>query len=114
MEQFSDFILSEEDFTKDFVKNHNLLTLFQEANEALRAKVFKSARNFVISVLVMMKKKLPFKAPILTDLDVVFFTNFEREKWERIGKKFCNIITKSREMDFIDEMGSLRSDMRGL
>ncbi len=54
-----------------------------------------------------MKKKIPFDDQEMEDIQYVYLEEFNRESWLRLGKKFCNIITKEDWEDFESQVSQL-------
>ena len=67
------------------------------------------ARNFILLCLQGMKDKLPFQNEELLDASVVYFGSeqFERSKWEKLGKKYTNVILDKDYTVYIHELDQL-------
>jgi len=67
----------------------------------------KSVRNFILLCLQNMRKKLPFNEEIMLNMSVVFFKEFNRDKWEKLGERFKNIIPTADQQNFKYEVRRL-------
>jgi len=54
-----------------------------------------------------MTKKLPFNEEVISNMSVVFFKEFNQEKWEKLGERFQNVITLSDQQNFKYEVRRL-------
>lgn len=112
-------------FTDDITKNDDLfaeeyLDKFATAKQILsqielseRQKIANCARKFVLLSLKQMKNKLPYKGDIWDDIDVIFFNEFNQQKWENLKKKFVNIISTDEMKDkFTLEVGKLETKFK--
>ena len=104
LDEPNEALLSEQQFEKDFIENNDTLTLYEETENENRTEILLTARKFIVKVLSEMKSRLPFEAPILKDLDVVFLRNFEKSKWKNLANKFSNIIAQHQLKEFNNEL----------
>ena len=108
LDEIEDILLSEEEFAQEFVENNNLANLYNKIQEEHKKEPLSIARKFIIRILDEMKRRLPFQSPILRDIDVVFFRDFDKSKWKNLANKFTNIISQDQLGEFNNELERFR------
>jgi len=104
LDESDEAFLNEEEFARDFIANNEMGALYEETEEEDRKEIILTARKFMRKVLSAMKDRLPFEAPILKDLDVVFLRDFAKDKWKNLANQFSNIISHNQMKDFNNEL----------
>ena len=107
-------------FTKDIIKPNNLFEeeylnqydtvkgLLEQVNTTSRATITQAATKYILLALKYMKKKLPYKGEVWDDIEVVFFSEFNKKKWINLMERFSNIIsTDTLKESFIHELSRL-------
>lgn len=97
-------LLDNQTFGIEFIEDNNLTGLSNQVDTNLRDEVFASAKKFVTTVLTEMKQRLPLQQEVLSDLEVVFFTRFDKRKWENLARQFTNFIPESCYVSFRNEL----------
>lgn len=104
LDESAEVYLSEQEFATNLIANNEIMNLYEETEEGARKEIIATARKFMKKVVSGMKTRLPVEAPILKDLVVVFFKDFDKNKWKNLANRFSNIISKEQINDFNNEL----------
>jgi len=101
-------VLEISDFQEHYFANYyKMEPKFKEIKPKDLEELSISAKKFILLSLQTMKKKLPFKEEIFSDMSVIFLREFNKEKWEKLGEKFKNIISEAEQQNFKYEVRRL-------
>jgi len=84
----------------EYVKNSTRIDISKQ--------VYGHAKDFVFEVLKSLKHRLPFENQLLKKSQVVYLKDQKLDivAWNDLAKNFTNIVTKDKEVLFIDELDS--------
>ena len=77
-------------------------------------KNFEDNRDLILKILVEMKTSLPFEDELLKQTQVVFLREWKEEDWNKLARRFTNIISKQSERHFNAEMKRMAINFKGL
>jgi len=102
---------NDEEFKTSFLTKYSE---FKDRIETAKAKIrrgiekefFGIAKSFITKAIIKMKNKLPFNHDTLNQSLVIYLEDkeFNIETWRLLGKRFVNVITPQRTLDFEEEL----------
>jgi len=105
-------LATDEEFKKSFLTRYNEFGgLIESAKEKVRRGIEKEffgiAKDFITKAIIQMKRRLPFNQETLNQSLVIYLEEekFEIQTWRELGRKFPNIITSQRTLEFEEELG---------
>ena len=105
---------SSDQFENEYLLNYeSIAELWPGITLDQRREVVTAARRFLFLAIKHMKTRLPYKEQIWEDISVVFFTEFNKQKWSNLRSRFTNILcTNKLKENFVDEVNRLEYNFK--
>ena len=104
-DEYQKYLMKEQKFEVTILKEfQDLSELLKECDTELKSSLLKTALEFIITSLNQMQIWLPYNEKALFDMEVIYFTKFNTEIWERLKNRFSNIIPEKEHNDFVEQL----------
>ena len=99
-EELEPHLSSSAEFMESFTKDYSIVKkLVEEVEPNVKENIFNHCKDFVLSALVVMKKKYTINEPVIKASKAAFLTDneFQKDDWVTLSHQFTNLISPSEQ-----------------